>query len=99
DLVESVVDETLLPALRTLTRTHLVLVAAVRDPAVAEWSTASGDASAIYRAAAACAALDARDRTVAMLEAAGVEVVDAAPGRLAVEVVDRYLELKAAGRL
>ncbi len=115
DLVESVVDDNLLPALRTLTRTHLVMVAAVRDPDVVDWSAAMAtarsdggiseggpvevDASAAYRSAAAVAALDGRDRATALLAAAGAIVVDAEPGRLAVEVVDRYLELKAKGRL
>ena len=43
--------------------------------------------------------LHQRARSVARLRAAGAVVVDAAPGRLAVELVDTYLELKASGRL
>jgi uncharacterized protein (DUF58 family) len=101
DLVESVVADSLLPALTTLTRTHLVMVAAVRDPDVADWAAASHHRSTeeVFRSAAAIASLDARDRTIAELSSIGAVVVDARPGELAVDVVDRYLELKAKGRL
>ncbi|MBK9969294.1 MAG: DUF58 domain-containing protein [Acidimicrobiaceae bacterium] len=43
DLVEAVVEQALLPALPTITRRHLVVVAAVQDPAVTAWA-AGGDA-------------------------------------------------------
>ncbi len=101
DLVESVVAESLLPALPVLTRTHLVMIGAVRDPAVDDWArpTTAVDRAAAYRGAAAVATLSARERTIARLDAAGAIVVDARPGALAVDVVDRYLELKARGRL
>jgi len=101
DLVESVVVDALLPALTALTRTHLVMVAAVRDPDVADWASATShdEVSDSYRSAAAVASINARERTIAELTAIGAEVVDARPGELAVDVVDRYLALKAAGRL
>jgi uncharacterized protein (DUF58 family) len=101
DLVESVVADSLLPALTALTRTHLVMVAAVRDPDVARWATAARhDAlDEAYRSAAAIASLNTRDRAIAKLTTAGAIVVDARPGGLATDVVDRYLELKARGRL
>ncbi len=101
DLVESVVVDSLLPALKSLTRTHLVMVAAVRDPDVAMWASTArhDDAEASYRSAAAVSSLDARERTIASLSALGVVVVDARPGELATGVVDKYLELKAKGRL
>jgi uncharacterized protein (DUF58 family) len=101
ELADTVIADALLPALASLTRTHLVLIAAVRDPDVADWASASGHefAADAYRSAAAVAALDARDRTAARLRAAGALVVDARPGELATDVVDRYLELKATGRL
>ena len=100
DVVESVVAESLLPAVRTLTRTHLVLVAAVRDPDVVRWAAdRPGDADEAFRAAAAIAALNGRERAIARLQAAGAIVVDARPGDLAVDVVDAYLALKAQGKL
>jgi uncharacterized protein (DUF58 family) len=79
----------------------VVVVAAVQDPAVRDWAAGSLHQwpSEAYREAAAVNALAQRDRSVARLRAAGAVVVDAAPGRLAVELVDTYLELKASGRL
>lgn len=100
DVVESIVEESLLPAVRTLTRTHLVMVAAVRDPDVAEWAaTRPTDADVVFRSAAAIESLAGRERAIARLDAAGAVVVDARPGDLAVDVVDAYLALKAQGRL
>ncbi len=101
ELVETVVDDALIPALAALTRTHLVVVASVRDPDVADWATQSGHVAAAeaYRSAAAVSAIEARERTIAKLRATGAVVVDARPGALAVDVVDRYLELKTSGRL
>ena len=101
ELVDTVIVDAMLPALASLTRTHLVLVAAVRDPDVAAWAAQSGHeaASDAYRTAAAVAALDARERTAARLRSAGAIVIDARPGQLATDVVDQYLELKSAGRL
>ena len=101
DVVESVVAESLLPALPTLTQRHLVMVAAVRDPDVTGWASAAGNevVADVYRSAAAVASLEARQRGIARLRAAGAVVVDAEPGRLAPAVVDTYLDLKARGRL
>ncbi len=101
DLVEAVVEQALLPALPIITRRHLVVVAAVQDPAVREWADGGVHQwpSEAYREAAAVNQLGQRARAVARLRAAGAVVVDAAPGRLAVELVDTYLELKASGRL
>ena len=83
DAAESVVDESLLPAIPTLTNRHLVLVAAVRDPDVVEWASTAGHASTgdAYRSAAAVASLEARDRGIARLRAARCRVDDDRPGR------------------
>lgn len=101
DLVEAVVEQALLPALPVLTRRHLVVIAAVQDPAVKEWATGGAHqwASEAYREAAAVNAMQQRGRATARLRAAGAIVVDAAPGELATELVDTYLMLKASGRL
>jgi uncharacterized protein (DUF58 family) len=105
DLVDHAVEESLLPALPLITRTHLVVLGAVRDPQVEAW--AAGDASddsitaeaAAYRRAAAVQALADRRRTAVRLRSLGVTVVDAAPGRLAPELADAYLLAKTTGRL
>ncbi|CAN5493736.1 DUF58 domain-containing protein [soil metagenome] len=101
DLVEAAVEQALLPALPIITRRHLVVVAAVQDPVVKEWASGAAHQwpSEAYREAAAVNILQQRARATARLRAAGAVVVDAAPGRLAVELVDTYLELKASGRL
>jgi uncharacterized protein (DUF58 family) len=102
DLVEATVEQALLPALPILTRKHVVVVAAVQDPTVAAWAHVTEPhqwPSEAYRQAAAVAALDRRATAVARLGSAGAIVIDAAPGRLGVELVDKYLELKASARL
>lgn len=100
ELAEQAVAETLLPALPLVTRSHLVLVAGVRDPQLVRWSEAvPDDAAAAYRKAAAIAALAERRRTIARLRGLGATVVDAAPGGLAPQLADAYLKVKATGRL
>ena len=99
ELDEALVD-TLLPALPLIARTHLLVVAAVRDPAVAEWAAAApGDIEDAYRTAAAVSALRRRRELARLLEAGGAIVVDALPGRLGPLVTDTYLNIKATGRL
>lgn len=100
DLAEQAVAETLLPALPLICRHHLVVVAAVQDPAVLRWALATPtDAAGAYRKAAAVSALDERRRTTARLRGLGATVVDAPPGRLAPLLADAYLKVKAVGRL
>lgn len=100
DLVEQAVGEALLPALPVLTRSHLILVGAIQDPQVRAWADGPvSDADEAYRQAAAARTLRARDRAAARLRAAGATVVDVPPDRLAGELGDAYLEMKAAGRL
>ncbi len=104
DLVDSAVEASLLPALTLISRTHLVVVASVRDPQVEAW--AAGEQlddidpdEAAYRQVAAVEAIALRRRTVARLRGRGVTVVDAAPGRLSSELADAYLLVKRNGRL
>lgn len=93
------VEEGLLPVLGQLTRRHLVMLASVADPRVEEMAAARGDVDAVYDAAAAERARGERRRVAERLVRAGVEVVDAPPDDLAPALADRYLALKAAGRL
>ena len=93
------VEEGLLPALAPLLRRHQVLLASVSDPRVAELAGGRGDAESVYAAASAERARAERRRVGALLSRRGVEVVDSGPGTLAPELADRYLALKAAGRL
>ncbi len=100
ELTPAAVEETLLPALPLVVRDHLVVVAGVRDPAVERWATAvPTEPGTAYRKAAAVAALEERRRVVGRLRGLGATVVDAVPGRLAPELADAYLRVKATGSL
>ena len=101
DLAESVVEESILPALTTLSRRHLVVVAAVSDPLLNTWALGdnANSASNAFRQAAAISMVQQRRRNMVRLRAGGAIVIDAPPGELAHRLVDTYLELKASGRL
>ncbi|MFV0316617.1 MAG: DUF58 domain-containing protein [Microthrixaceae bacterium] len=100
DLLEQAVTDSLLPALPLITRTHLVVLAGVSDPAVVSWARSEvHDDDELFRRVAATRALETRRRTAARLRALGVIVIDAEPGRLAVDLADAYLKVKSTGRL
>jgi uncharacterized protein (DUF58 family) len=100
ELVEQAVGEFLVPALPLIAARHLVVVGAVQDPEVLRWALATPeDPAEAHRKASAVAALEERTRTVGRLRGLGATVVDAAPGRLAPELADAYLKVKATGRL
>ena len=100
ELSEQAVAETLLPALPMVLRSHLVVVAGVRDPEVEHWARAvPTEAGSAFRKAAAVQALHQRSRTVARLRGLGAVVIDAVPGKLAPQLADAYLKVKATGRL
>ena len=91
--------EGLLPVLPSLVARHMVMVAAVHDQALDDLATARGDAAAIHTAAAAERGLAELRRVRAALTRYGVAVVDEPAETFASKVTDRYLDLKAAGRL
>ncbi|MCY9785566.1 DUF58 domain-containing protein [Nocardiopsis sp. EMB25] len=99
DLNAAALEEGLLPKLGALTSRHLVMVAAVTDPAVGAMAAERGSADALYRAAAAERTLGERRRVTAELRRMGVEVVDADPEHIAPALADAYINLKAQGRL
>ncbi|MGW3958724.1 DUF58 domain-containing protein [Amycolatopsis sp. NPDC005003] len=92
-------EEGLFPVLSSLTGRHELVVASVADPRVAEMLAGRGDAEAVYDAAAAARATAERQRVTERLVRHGVNVVDAVPEELPPALADRYLALKAAGRL
>ncbi|MGQ0464840.1 MAG: DUF58 domain-containing protein [Sporichthyaceae bacterium] len=89
----------LLPVLPTLSRHHRVLLASVADTRVAELAGGRGSLDAVYEAAAAERTRGRRAEMTALLGRHGVDVVEADPEALPPALADRYLELKAAGRL
>ncbi|GFG65939.1 membrane protein [Mycobacterium kubicae] len=99
DLNATALDEGLLPVLPRLSTKHHVLVAAVADPRVDELALGRSDAAAVYDAAAAERARNDRRAIASRLRRDGVEVVDEPPTELAPGLADRYLAMKATGRL
>jgi uncharacterized protein (DUF58 family) len=92
-------EQGLLPVLSSVTARHRLLVAAVADPRIEQMARGRGDSEAVYEAAAAERAIAERRQVTALLARRGVEVVDAVPDELPPALADRYLAMKAAGRL
>lgn len=92
-------EEGLIPMVAQLSRQHVVVVASVRDPMLAEMKEERTTASQVFRAAAAERALLDREAVSAQLRQLGAEVVDAEPLELPPRLADTYIRLKAAGRL
>ena len=99
ELNAAAIEEGLMPSIGALTARHAVVLAAVSDPRADALAAGRGDAERVYSAAAAEQARGQRQRIAATLRRSGVEVVDAPPDRLPPALADRYLALKAAGRL
>jgi uncharacterized protein (DUF58 family) len=99
DLNASALHEGLLPVLPQLSAKHHVIVAAVTDPRVDSLAAGRSDAAAVYDAAAAERSRNERWMIASRLRHSGVEVVDAPPTDLAPALADRYLAMKATGRL
>lgn len=100
ELTEESAMESLFTALPVLLPRHLLTVGAIMDPEVV--ALRSGHPASFedaYLAAAAAQSLAARDRASRRLRAMGAVVEDRAPGRLSGAIVDRYLQIKSAGRL
>jgi uncharacterized protein (DUF58 family) len=91
--------EGLLPVLPSLVSRHQVVVAAVHDPALDALAAQRDGAAAVHIAAAAERGLAELRRVRQALTRYGVSVVDEPAARFASAVTDRYLDLKAAGRL
>lgn len=93
-------DDTLAPSLQLLTRHHLVLFASLRENILSRALTARVDT--FERALTHAAAADyLRERRLALhrLERGGALCVDVEPQELPTALVNRYLDIKRAGRL
>lgn len=89
----------LLAMLPQLTRRHTVLVSSVSDPDVVDASLSRSTTAEVYRAAAAERALLDSTRVSMAIRQLGGDVVTARPADLPPALADRYIALKAAGRL
>ncbi|NYE94915.1 uncharacterized protein (DUF58 family) [Psychromicrobium silvestre] len=92
-------EEGLLPMVNQLAQNHVVVVAAVLDPVLAQMRAERSTSTEAFRAAAAERAILDRATLSAQLKQAGAEVVDAEPSELPPKLADMYIRLKAAGRL
>jgi len=95
----SAMDSGLIEAVAALQQRHQVLVGSVEDPELGAMIADREDADALYGAGAAARSLLEREAVAARLRQLGAEVVLALPDDLAPAVCDRYLALKASGRL
>ena len=101
ELVEQAVGEFLAPALPLICARHLVVIGAVQDPEVLAWANATPTE---HGGGLPQGGGGGRPRTSGAAPspgsgASGATVVDAAPGRLAPQLADAYLKVKATGRL
>lgn len=99
DLNASALDEGLMGVLPQLSTKHHVLIASVADPRVERLAAGRADAAQVYDAAAAERARNDRGHIATRLRRMGVDVVDAEPEELAPALADRYLAMKASGKL
>ena len=93
-------DQTLLTAARLMGERHLVLIASLREgelDAAQRLPVRHAEDAGLRAAATAYRAQ--RDAVLARLRANGVLCLDVPPQDLAVDTVNRYLAIKAAGRL
>jgi uncharacterized protein (DUF58 family) len=93
------IGEGLLPVLPKLVSRHTVVVAAVYDTALDVLAGARAGAADLHTAAAAERGLAELRRVRAALTRHGVHVVNAPMESFASAVADKYLDLKAAGKL
>jgi uncharacterized protein (DUF58 family) len=93
-------DDTLLPALRLLQKRHLVLFASLREKVLddAVLLPVNDFDSALTHAAAVDYRLQ-RDAAFRRLKLGNVVCLDVPPQRLAVSLVNQYVEVKRSGRL
>ena len=92
-------SSSLLAMLPQLTRKHTVVVSSVTDPTVHDATLERGNRTEVYRAAAAERALLDVARVSAAIRQLGAEVVTGAPADVPPALADKYIALKAAGRL
>jgi uncharacterized protein (DUF58 family) len=93
-------DDTLVPALRLLQRRHLVLFASLREKALDDAVTQPvRDFESALTHAAAVEHRAQREQAFQRLKLGNVVCLDVPPQKLAVSLVNQYLEVKRSGRM
>lgn len=100
DVIDEAVSEPLATHLALLARRHLPVLVALKNPELerAVRAPAADPEAAWLRAAATELAL-ARERTLAAMRKAGIQVLDVLPGAAVEAAVDRYVQIKRSGAL
>lgn len=95
DFVDTVTAELMVENLTRLSRRHLCVFVALRDPLFAELAGAQPDTLLdVHRAVVADALLHDREVVLRRLARRGVLCIDAPPARVGPDLVNRYLEIK-----
>ena len=93
-------DDVLAPALRLFRQRHLVLFASLREPSLDETLVRPvRNLDTALTHAAAQDYLQERSRAIKRIEHGGTMTIDVEPRKLPIALVNRYLEIKRAGRL
>jgi uncharacterized protein (DUF58 family) len=96
DLVSPVVDASIASAVSALATRHQVLVGAVTNSDVVEWTQrVPADRAEAFQTGAALLSIDDRAVAASRLRSVGAKVIDVEAGRLGPQLVDEYLEAKA----
>jgi len=98
-LDSSAVDGGILDAVAAIASKHAVMVASVDDPELAVLESGRDDVHDHYAAGAAARSALEQDAVATRVRELGADVVHALPDEIAPAVADRYLALKASGRL
>jgi uncharacterized protein (DUF58 family) len=95
DFTDTVTAELMLENLQRLARRQLVVFVALRDAALDGLALAPPrQLSGLFRAVTAADMIRERERVLARLRSMGIACVDAAPGRVSSQLVNRYLDIK-----
>lgn len=95
DFVDTVTAELMTRNLGRLARKHVVVFTSLRDPQLRELSRAAPDnIAALNRSVVAGSYLRERDVVLRRLERLGLFTIDAEPGEIGTELINRYLDVK-----
>jgi uncharacterized protein (DUF58 family) len=95
DFVDTVSAELMLENLDRLARRHLVVFVTLRDPTLGDIAGARPQTSLdLHRAVVAYDFVRERDVVLARLRRMGVTTIDAAPGEVSVQLLNRYLDIR-----
>jgi uncharacterized protein (DUF58 family) len=92
--------ERILPVLRRLNRQHLLLVVFFENSELVSYAKEeSTDMREIYYSMVASKMIDEKEQIIYQLKLYGIQAIQTAPENLTVNVLNKYLELKARGMI